>query len=70
MITKEEQKMYPKVLTARYFKFNSDTRNKQNEMYAIEYVARNKQEESGWYESLSHEANIVIETKLPNGVIK
>lgn len=62
--------MYPKTLTARYFKFNTDTRNPRNEMYAIEYVAKNRLDESRWFESLSHEANIVIEIKLSNGVIQ
>ena len=70
MLTKEEQKMYPKTMTERYFKFDSDTRDAQNEMYALETIVNNRLEESRWYESLNHEANIVVEIKLPNGVIK
>ena len=69
-LTKEEQKMYPKKMTARHFRFGSDTRDKQNEWYALETVVNNPREEAKWYEALNHEANIVVEIKLPNGVIK
>jgi len=69
-LTKEEQKMYPKTITARHFKFDSDTRDAHNEMYANETVVNNRLEENRWFEMQNHEANIVIEIKLPNGVIK
>lgn len=65
-----EIQMYPKTMTARHFRFDSDTRDAYNEMYALETIVNNRIEESRWYESLNHEANIVVEIKLSNGVIK
>ena len=62
--------MYPKTLTARHFKFNSDIRDKQNESYALETIVNNPREEAKWYEELNHEANIVVEIKHSNGVIQ
>ena len=62
--------MYPKTMTARYFKFDSDTRDSRNEMYALESIVNSPLDESRWYESLSHTANIVIEIKLSNGIIQ
>ena len=69
-LTKEEQKMYPKTMTVRYFKFDSDTRDSRNERYATETVVKNRLEENRWAEMLNHDATIVVEVKLPNGVIK
>ena len=59
-LTKEEQKMYPKTMVAKQC----------NEMYATETLVNNRIEENRWYEMLNHEANMVIEIKLPNKVIK
>ena len=59
-LTKEEQKMYPKTMVARQC----------NEMHTTETLVNNRIEENRWYEMLNHEANIVIEIKLPNKVIK
>ncbi len=70
LLTKEEQLMYPKVMTERYFKQDSDVRDSCNEMYALETVVNNSIEEDKFYEDLNHEANLVIVCKLPNGVIK
>lgn len=69
-VTTEEQKMYPKTMTVRYFKQFSDTRDSLNEMDAYEEVVNDRQEENSFYEGLNHEANLTIEVKLPNGVIK
>ena len=57
-------------MIARHFKFKSDIRDKQNEWYALETVVSNPREEAKWYEELNHEANIVIEIKLSNGIIQ
>ena len=69
-LTKQEQKMYPKTMVARHFKFDSDTRNPRNEMYVTETVVNNRREENEWFEMQNHEANIVIEIKLNNGIIR
>ena len=61
---------YPKVFTVRHFKEGADTRDFFNEKYAIEYIVNNDDEERKFYENLNHEANLVIEEKLSNGVIK
>ena len=68
-VKREKKNMYPKTMTARYFKHDSDTRNPRNEMYASETEVNNRLEESKFFEGLNHEANIVIEIKLSNGVI-
>ncbi len=69
-LTKNEQAMFPKIITERHFKEGSDVRDKWNEKYAFETVINNDSEEIAFYEGLNHEALIVIEVKLPNGVIK
>ena len=69
-LTKEEQGMFPKTITTRYYKQDSDTRDFWNQKYAIETIVGNATEEDRFYEGLPHEANLVIEVKLPNGVIK
>lgn len=70
MLSKEESLMFPKIFTIRHFKPGSDTRDNWNEVYACEKIANNKLEEVCVYENLNHELNLVIEIKLPNGVIK
>jgi hypothetical protein len=70
MLSKEESLMFPKIFTIRHFKPGSDTRDNWNEVYAYEKIANNKLEEVRVYENLNHELNLVIEIKLPNGVIK
>jgi|15BtaG_2_1085339.scaffolds.fasta_scaffold01272_7 hypothetical protein len=69
-LTKNEQAMFPKIITERHFKEGSDIRDKWNEKYAFETVINHESEEIAFYEGLNHEALIVIEVKLPNGVIK
>jgi hypothetical protein len=69
-LTKAEQLLYPKTMTERHFKDGADTRDFWNQKYAIETKVHNHQEEADFYESLNHEANIVLEIKLPSGVIK
>ncbi len=69
-LTKNEQAMFPKIITERHFKEGSDVRDKWNEKYGFETVINNDSEEIAFYEGLNHEALIVIEVKLPNGVIK
>ncbi len=69
-LNKDEQSMYPKTMTERHFKEGSDIRDKWNEKYAFETVVNNRLEEDAFYQNLNHEALIVIEVKLPNGVIK
>ena len=61
--------MYPKTMTVRYFRHDSDTRDSRNEMYATETVVNNRREQDRWAEMLNHEATMVIEIKLNNGVI-
>ena len=68
-MTTKELNTYPKTMTARHFKFGSDTRDHQNEIYALETIVKTPREEAKWYEGLNHEANIVVSTKLSNGVI-
>ena len=70
LITKEENLMFPKTFTIRYFKHGEDTRDVWNEIYATEQVVENMQEQTRLYEGLNHEANLVIDIKLPNGKIK
>lgn len=69
-MTTTEIQMYPKTMTARHFRFESDTRDARNEVYALETIVNNPIEESRWYEALNHEANIVVEIKLSNGIIQ
>lgn len=69
-LTKEKMQIYPKTMTARHFKFDSDTRDLRNEMYALETIVNSPLEEAKFYEGLNHEANIVVSIKLYNGVIK
>jgi hypothetical protein len=70
LISKDEQKMFPKIFTIRYFKIGSDIRDRWNEMYAIEKIAYDFFDETKIYETLNYEANLSIEIKLPNGLIK
>ena len=70
IITKEENLMFPKTFKIRYFKHGEDTRDVWNEIYATEQVVENMQEQTRLYEGLNHEANLVIDIKLPNGKIK
>ena len=70
LITKEESQMFPKTFTMRYFKHGEDTRDAWNEIYATEEVVENMQEQTRLFESLNHEANLVIDVQLPNGEIK
>lgn len=70
LITKEESLMFPKTFTIRYFKHGEDTRDVWNEIYATEQVVENMQEQTRLFEGLNHEANLVIDIKLPNGKIK
>ena len=70
MLSKEESLMFPKIFTIRHFKQGLDTRDKWNEIYAIEKIANNNVEEVRIFENLNHQLNLVIEIKLPNGVIK
>lgn len=67
-LTKEEQKMFPKVMTERHFKNGSDVSKSWNFKYAFETTVNNPIDEARFYEGLNPEANIVIEVKLPNGV--
>ncbi len=69
-ITKEEQLMFPKTFTTRVFKEYSDNRDAVNEIHSFETVVENRLQEIRFFENINHEANIVIEVKLPNGVIK
>jgi hypothetical protein len=70
MLTKEEQQMYPKTMTAIYFPAGADIRDKFLELYRIETVVNDKREQAAYYENLCHESNITLMVKLPNGVIK
>jgi len=69
-ISKEEQKMYPKVYTEINFKPYADTRNDIGKKYIIETTVNNENEESKFYDNLNHKSNIILTVKLPNGVIK
>lgn len=69
-LAKNEQQLFPKIFTVRAFKYNSDTRDKSNEIYAYSISVDNKRQEAKFYESLNHEANLIIECKLPNGLIR
>jgi hypothetical protein len=70
MITTSEQKLFPKTYTVRYFNEDADTRDLWASIYATETIVNNEREETYFYEGLNHEANLVIECKLPNGVIR
>ena len=70
MITKEEQKMYPKTMLVGEFPMGVDTRNTFLSIGGWEEVVNNRTEESAFYENLCHESNLVLKIKLPNGVIK
>lgn len=70
LMTTAEGQMFPKIITMRYFKHGEDTRDVWNEIYATEEIVDNMQEQTQLFESLNHEANLVIEIKLPNGQIK
>ena len=70
MITLTEKLLFPKTYTVRYFHQDADKRDIWASIYAIETIVNNDREETKFYESLNHEANLVIECKLSNGVIK
>lgn len=52
---------YPKTIRVAYFKDGVDKRDKFNEWYAIEETVNSDREESEFYESLNHEANVNID---------
>jgi len=64
-MTKEQQQMFPKVFTIRYYK--DDSYRKVS--YALEEVVNNPKEEDEFYNSLNREAYLKMEVKLPNGTI-
>ena len=70
LITKEDWAMFPKLFTTRYFHNDDYKRDVLNEIYAVENVVNNIDEERKFYESVNHEANLVIEVKFANGKIK
>jgi hypothetical protein len=70
LITKEDWAMFPKVFTTRYFNNDDDKRDVWNEIYAVENVVNNIDEEREFCESVNHQANLVIEIKFANGKIK
>jgi len=70
MITLEEQKMYPKTMIVTEFPIGADTRDSFNSIGGWEKVVTNSREEASFYENLCHESNLVVQVKLPNGVIK
>ena len=51
---------YPKTIRVAYFKDGVDKRDNFNEWYVIQEKVNNQSEESTFYESLNHEANIEI----------
>jgi len=51
---------YPKKIRVAYFKDGVDKRDNFNEWYVIQEKVNNQSEESTFYESLNHEANIEI----------
>ena len=70
LMTTAEGQMFPKIFTMRYFHNDDDKRDVWNEIYATEEIVDNMQEQTQLFESLNHEANLMIEMKLPNGQIK
>ena len=64
----QDRGAYPKVMVVSRFKQWEDTRDSKNLWYVIETVVSNRKEEQRFYESLDHEANIVLTIKLPGEV--
>jgi len=60
----QDRGAYPKVMVVSRFKQWEDTRDSKHLLYVIETVLSNREEERAFYESLDHEANIVLTTKL------
>ena len=52
---------FPKTIRVAYFKDGVDKRDNFNEWYVIEQTVNNSREESTFYESLNHEANVNID---------
>lgn len=69
-LTKEEQQLFPKTYTVRYFNQGDDKRDIWKSIYTTETTVNNKRDEACFYGGLNHEANLTINCKLPNGVIK
>ena len=69
-LNREEQTMYPKTMIVTEFPIGADTRNNFLSIGGWEKVVNNRREESSFYENLCHESNLLLNIKLPNGVIK
>ena len=70
MLNLQEQKMYPKTMIVTEFPLGADTRDKFLAIGKWEKVVSDRREELSFYENLCHESNLVLNVKLPNGVIK
>lgn len=52
---------FPKTIRVAYFKEGVDKRDNFNEWYVVEETVNNSMQESSFYESLNHEANVNID---------
>lgn len=66
----KKNQTYPRHYRVAYFRHGVDTRDTFNEWYVTETTVNNQREDQLFYESLNHEANLVIHELTPKNYTK